>query len=120
MLEQQVPKLRTLLREGQVGVGETGDLLLWRSVSQGCGQALVQGIENTRLDVENHVIEVLEHVIDRAGRVADAPRNLAGRQAGKTVRLDNALRRIEYELSQLFGCVGGPTSHGALDVVKRC
>jgi len=105
MLKQQVPQPRLFVRERQVGVREPGRRVGVCAILQHRAQALVQGIEHPGLDVQHHVVEIVEHIVDGARRVRDAARDLARRQAGKTLGIDDFLRSIENELAQLLGCV---------------
>jgi len=91
------------VRESEISLGQTPDAPIGIAVvAQHADQATVQRIEHARLDVQHHVVQVLEHVVDGAGRIADTPRDLAGRQSGEPLRLNNVLRSIENQLTQLL------------------
>ena len=113
VLEQQVPQPRLLMREGEIGLRQPADPVgRVAGVGQHRAQPPVESVEHASLDVKHHIVEVLEHVVDGAGRILDAPCDLARRQAGQTLVLDNILRGIENQLAQLLRRVRRPTSHG--------
>jgi len=79
VLDQQVPQLGPLLREGDVGFRQPAHALFGRAGGIRLGKPLGQPVEQAGFDRQQEVVEILEHVVKGAGRVADALGDLARR-----------------------------------------
>ncbi|MEI9902116.1 MAG: hypothetical protein WDN31_20730 [Hyphomicrobium sp.] len=67
VLVEEVPELRPLLREREVGAGKPPQTLLRRSGGIGCSEPVGQVVEQARFDYEQQVVEILENIIECSG-----------------------------------------------------
>src|SRR5262245_27206196 len=101
VLQQEAPDSGVPIGEGDIGGAEAAQRVQPPSTLHGLSQSLVQIIHAAGLDMQEDVVEVVEHVVERAGRIADGTRNLAGGELANSPVLHDLSRLVEDQLAQL-------------------
>src|SRR5690606_19409783 len=83
-----------------------GGVFIWQ-----LGQSLVERIEQQRFHLKHQIIEAVEKIIERAGRIADPPRDFSRGHSAQSALRDDIMRRPDDELAKLLGSVRRSAPH---------